>query len=137
MTTTAAVSKNRRRPVRKPVSANYEGEFTVSIPDVECAKCCGEICRDSFNCKNGCVNPGFHWVTELECEVTVEAHVTPGHAGKLWGAPEDCYEAEGAEVEILAATLEGHEIPVDFVAGEELEDRIAEEFGNGRCDYDY
>ena len=38
---------------------------------------------------------------ETEIEVDVEFRVTPGSDGYLAGAPEDCYEAEGAEWEIV------------------------------------
>jgi hypothetical protein len=40
---------------------------------------------------------------ENEIEQTIEVHYEyiPGHKGKLNGPPEDCYEAEGPEIDIL------------------------------------
>lgn len=42
------------------------------------------------------------YVEDAECEV--HCTYTPGHPGKLYGPPEDCYPPEPAETEFLSAT---------------------------------
>ena len=40
-----------------------------------------------------------------EIDFDVEADIRPGRPGRYWGAPEDCYPDEPAEVEILKVSL--------------------------------
>ena len=44
-----------------------------------------------------------------ESQFVVEAFVTPGHPGRLTGPPEDCYPAEGPEVDDLTLSKFDHQ----------------------------
>lgn len=50
-----------------------------------------------------------------EIDFDVEADIRAGRPGRYWGAPEDCYPDEPAEVEILRVSLG----PVELTAQEE------------------
>lgn len=39
----------------------------------------------------------------IEIEINVDYAYRAGHSGRTYGAPEDCFEAEAAEIEIVAA----------------------------------
>ena len=60
-----------------------------------------------------CRNPGYWkrtrklettWTDEEGNDFDVEYNFTPGRPARLYGPPEDCYEAEPPEVEILKVT---------------------------------
>lgn len=58
-----------------------------------------------------------------ETEITVRCYVTPYRPARTWGPPEDCYPAEGGDVDILSAVDEAGR-PVTLTDAEE--ERVSE-----------
>jgi hypothetical protein len=52
---------------------------------------------------------------EVEVEVTVEYHYSPGSPGKTYGPPENCYPPEEAEAEVEQVYLTSDETKTDIM----------------------
>lgn len=101
------------------------GSYTVPFYREECTTH-GPTCEDG-----GC---------ELEeKEYEVSGHVSAIIPARLYGPPEDCYPAEGGEVEDITVTLAGKEVDLDGFSSKDQDrmiDMLAEAAGDDDGGYD-
>jgi hypothetical protein len=81
---------------------------------------------------------------DVSCELLEKDYEITGNVSKVipartYGPPEDCYEAEGGEVEIELITLDGQEVDQDIFSPHELEkiDELLFEAAMDDDGYDY
>ena len=63
-------------------------------------------------------------------EIVVQGDVRPGSPGRTYGPPEDCYEAESAEVDDIKATLNGQPFELTDSELDTADEAILEKFGD-------
>lgn len=102
-----------------------------------CGECHGLLDRNGA-CESDESHKGLEWAEDVEeIEVDVSAHVTPYVPARTSGDPDDCYPAEGGDVEDLTATVDGK--PFELTAEEYADacERVGEAAGEYEgLDYD-
>lgn len=110
--------------------------ITVYRDGFACAEC-GEMLGRTGFCIHDSEHRGTAPYEEVEeIEVELSAHVTPYVPARTHGDPDDCYPAEGGEVEDLKATVDGKPFELSDDEYGKAVDAIRDAVGSYEDDYD-